>query len=353
MASLMKAAVFIEPGKIEVREVEKPQIITDEDAIIRIVKACVCGSDLWWFRGQNERESGSLTGHEAIGIVEEVGAGVTAVAPGDLVIAPFTHGCGHCAACRRGFDADCQNTEPGGNAGYQAEYLRAYNANYALIKVPGDPKSYSEDQLASLLTLADVMATGYHAAASANVHEGATAVVVGDGAVGLCGVLSASLRGASKIIAMSRHADRQEIARTFGATDIVAERGDDGIAKVMELTDGGGADSVLECVGSALSTTTALAVAGAGAHVGRVGVPHVGEGDIDLGGLFWRNITLAGGPASVITHDNEVLLPAVLEGRINPGIVFNQAFDLDNIQEAYQAMDERRAVKSLVNISEI
>lgn len=229
----MKVATFIEPGKMTVTEAPVPEIQKDTDVIIKIVRACVCGSDLWWFRGISKREPNSYTGHEAIGIVETVGNAVTSVKAGDFVIVPFTHGCGKCAACRAGFDGNCTNMEPGGNAGYQGEYLRFTNADWALIKIPGQPSDYSDDVLNSLLTLADVMATGYHAAKTAEVKAGDTVVVMGDGAVGLCGVIGAKLLGATRIIAMSRHTDRQALAKEFGATDIVAERGDEAVEKVI------------------------------------------------------------------------------------------------------------------------
>ncbi|TCD53590.1 Zn-dependent alcohol dehydrogenase [Alloscardovia theropitheci] len=346
----MKVATFIEPGHMTVTDAPVPTIQKDTDAIIKIVRACVCGSDLWWFRGISPRESGSFGGHEAIGIVQEVGSAVTSVQPGDFVIAPFTHGCGYCAACKAGFDGNCMNMESGGNAGYQGEYLRFTNAQWALVKVPGQPSDYTDEQLNSLLALSDVMATGYHAAKSAEVKEGDTVVVVGDGAVGLCGVIGARLLGASRIIAMSRHADRQALAREFGATDIVEERGDEAIARVMELTDGAGADAVLECVGTEQSIDTAVAICRPGAVMGRVGVPHKPE--MDTNSLFWKNIGLRGGIASVTTYDRDRLLDAVLNDEIHPGKVFNQRFSLDDIQSAYEAMDTRAAIKSLVIVTE-
>ncbi|WP_125712271.1 zinc-dependent alcohol dehydrogenase family protein [Companilactobacillus kedongensis] len=345
----MKATAFIEPGKVEVQDVEKPKIEKPTDAIIHVLRSCVCGSDLWWFRGISDREKNSLVGHEAIGIVDEVGSEVTDVKKGDFVIAPFTHGCGHCAACLAGFDGDCMNKEEGGNGGYQGEYLRFTNANWALVKVPGSPKDYSDETINSLLTLADVMATGYHAAAAAEVKKGDTVVVMGDGAVGLCGVIASKLRGAKRIIAMSRHEDRQKLALEFGATDIIAERGDEAVQKVMELTDGG-ADAVLECVGTEQSVDTAVKVGRPGAVVGRVGVPQKAE--MNTNNLFWRNIGLRGGIASVTTYDKEILLDAVLKGKINPGKVFTKRFALDDIQKAYEAMDKREAIKSLVIVSE-
>lgn len=345
----LKAAVFMEPGKMEVHEVDKPKIEKPSDALIKIVRACVCGSDLWWYRGISKREANSLVGHEAIGVVEEVGADVSDIKAGDFVVVPFTHGCGHCAACLAGFDGDCLNQEAGGNGGYQGEYLRYTNANWGLVKIPGKPADYSDEQLNSLLTLADVMATGYHAAASAEVKEGDTVVVMGDGAVGLCGVISAKLRGAKRIIAMSRHEDRQKLAREFGAADIIPERGDEAVKKVMELT-GSGADAVLECVGTEQSVDTAVKVGRPGAVVGRVGVPQKAE--MNTNNLFWRNIGLRGGIASVTTDDKNILLDAVLSGKINPGKVFTKRFDLDHIQDAYEAMDKRTAIKSLLVISE-
>lgn len=346
----MKAAVFVEPHRMEVHEVPMPKIQKPGDAIVRVVKACVCGSDLWWFRGIGQRRHGSLTGHEALGIVEEVGEGVGIVRPGDFVIVPFTHCCGACPACRAGFESNCFNAEPGGNAGYQAEYMRVYSADTSLVRVPADPRELSPETIASLLTVADVMCTGYHAAKCANVRPGGTAVVFGDGGVGLCGVLAAKLQGAERIIAMSRHEDRQRVALAFGATDIVPERGDEAVERVKELTDGAGADSVLECVGTEQSITSALASARPGGFVGRVGVPHAS--DIDVNDLFWRNVTLSGGPASVTTYANgeDGLVARILDGSIDPGMIFTADFDLDHVQDAYEAMDERRAIKSMLSI---
>lgn len=343
----MKAGVFVEPGRVEVNnEVPIPKVEGENEAVIRVLRACVCGSDLWWFRGINPRPHGSFTGHEAIGVVEEVGSAVTTVKKGDFVIAPFTHGCGWCAACQAGFDGNCLNAPQEMNAGYQAEYVRFKNAGWALIKVPGEASDYTDADLNSFLTLADVMATGYHAAASAEVKEGDTVVVMGDGAVGLCGVIAARMRGAKRIIAMSRHVDRQELALEFGATDIVAERGDEAVAKVMAMTHGSGADAALECVGTQLSLDTAAKVCRPGAIVGRVGVPH-GE-DVDTSILFWKNVGLRGGVAPVTTYVRNILLPAVLNGTIHPGKVFTKRFTLDQIQEAYDAMDRREAIKSLL-----
>ena len=348
----MKAAIYKGNKQMACEERPKPTIIDDGDAIIRVVRACVCGSDLWFYR--DGREADTQTGHEAIGVVESVGDDVTIAKPGDFVIVPFPYSCGKCPVCKAGIESSCP---PGGyfgsgdGMGCQAEYLRVPEADGTLVVVPADAEDLSDEMLASLLTLSDVMSTGYHAAASAEVKPGDTAVVFGDGAVGLCAVLSAKLMGASRITSMSRHADRQGIARKFGATDFVEERGDEAVAKVLEMTDGYGADAVLECVGSALSNDTAMKVARAGAVVGRVGLPH--DVEVDIPGLFYRNVGLRGGPAPVRTYDMQRLLKEVLDGTINPGIVYTSEYTLDDIQEAYAAMDERRTVKSLLRISEV
>lgn len=345
----MKSAIFMQPGKIAVENIEKPTIQAADDVIIHVVRTCVCGSDLWAYRGLEERANHSEnSGHEAIGVVESVGDDITTVQPGDFVIAPFTHGCGHCAACLAGFEGDCQNHQDNFSNGVQAEYIRFQHADWALVKIPGQPEDYSDAMLNSLLSLADVMATGYHAARVANVKTGDTVVVVGDGAVGLCGVIAAKMRGAKRIIAMSRHADRQQLALEFGATDIIAERGDDAIAKVMTLTNHAGADAVLECVGTELSNETAMRAARPGAIVGRVGLPH--EPKMDMTASFYNNTIIAGGPASVTTYDKQVLLKAVLDGEIHPGKVFTQRFKLDDIDAAYQAMTKREAIKALITI---
>lgn len=348
----MKAAIYKGIKQMACEERPKPTIIDDGDAIIRVVRACVCGSDLWFYR--DGREADTQTGHEAIGVVESVGDDVTIAKPGDFVIVPFPYSCGKCPVCKAGFESSCPHGGyfgSGDGMGCQAEYLRVPEADGTLVVVPADAEDLSDEMLASLLTLSDVMSTGYHAAASAEVKPGDTAVVFGDGAVGLCAVLSAKLMGASRIISMSRHADRQGIARKFGATDFVEERGDEAVAKVLEMIDGYGADAVLECVGSALSNDTAMKVARAGAVVGRVGLPH--DVEVDIPSLFYRNVGLRGGPAPVRTYDMQRLLKEVLDGTINPGIVYTSEYTLDDIQEAYAAMDERRTVKSLLRISEV
>ena len=350
----MKAAIYKDIRQMVCEERPKPTLVAVDDAIIRVVRACVCGSDMWFFR--DGREANTQTGHEPIGVVESVGERVTVAHPGDFVVVPFPYSCGVCPVCKAGFESSCPHGGYFGSAdglGCQAEYLRVPHANGTLVVVPGDASTFSDEKLADLLALSDVMPTGYHAAASAEVKPGDTAVVFGDGAVGLCGVLSAKIRGAKRIIAMSRHADRQALAREFGATDIVPERGDEAVAKVLAMTDGYGADAVLECVGSAQSNDTAMKVARAGAVVGRVGLPHGVEADIP--GLFYRNVGLKGGPAPVHHYDLEVdhLLDRVLAGEIHPGRVFTAEFTLDDIQAAYQAMDERRTIKSLLRVSEV
>ena len=347
----MKKAIFEKAGKMSVVEAPMPTIEKDDDVIIKVVRTCVCGSDLWAYSAGDAKEAHSEnTGHEAIGIVEEVGPAITTVKKGDFVIAPFTHGCGYCPACLAGFDGVCQDHSDNFTNGDQAEYIRFQHGQWALVKVPGQPEDYSEGMLKSLLTLADVMATGYHAAVTAHVGAGDKVVVVGDGAVGQCAVIAAKMLGASQIIIMSRHADRQKMALDFGATDFVAERGQEGIQKVVELTGGTGADAVLECVGAQASTDQAFGVVRPGGRIGRVGLPH-GE-KMDPAATFYRNITLAGGPASVTTYDKEVLLKAVLDGAIEPGKVFTQEYTLDEINAAYQDMADRKTIKAYVKVSD-
>ena len=337
-------------GLVEVQDVDKPTVKNPDDVVIKVLRACVCGSDLWAYRGLDDKPANSInSGHEAIGIVEEVGADITTVKPGDFVIAPFTHGCGHCPACLAGFDGVCQDHSDNFSNGTQAEYYLAQHAQWSLVKVPGKPEDYSEAMLKSFLTLADVMATGYHAARVADVKPGDTVVVMGDGAVGLSAIIAAKLRGAKRIISTSRHNDRRELAAEFGATDNVAERGDEAVEKILAMTNGG-ADAVLECVGTAQSTDTAMKVGRPGAIVGRVGLPH--DATMDMATPFYRNTAVAGGPASVTTYDKDLLLKAVLDGKINPGKVFTKTFTLDEINDAYQAMADRQVIKSYVKVSD-
>ena len=342
----MKSAVYLKAGQVGLVEMDHPQILDPDDAIIRIVRTCVCGSDLWSYRNEQVKPGRMNSGHEAIGIVEEVGEAVTTVKAGDFVIAPFTHGCGDCDACRAGYDGTCDR-HIGNNwsDGVQAEYMRFEYANWALVKIPGQPSDYSEGMLKSFLALADVMPTGYHAARVADVKPGDKVVVIGDGAVGQCAVIAAKMRGASQIVLMSRHEDRQKMALESGATAVVAERGEEGIAKVREIL-GGGADAALECVGTEAAVDQALGVLHNGGHLGFVGVPHYNNRA--LGSTFAQNITVAGGAASVTTYDKQLLLKAVLDGDINPGRVFTSSYKLEEIDQAYKDMDKRKTIKSLI-----
>jgi alcohol dehydrogenase len=348
----MKAAIFKGKGDIAVEERPKPAVNDPTDAIVRVVLACVCGSDLWFYRGISDLPHGGV-GHEFIGVVEEVGARVTDLEPGDFVISPFSWSDGTCRNCERGFHTACVHGgffgQGGDGDGGQAEFVRVPQADGTLVKVPG--ADFSDETMASLLALTDVMATGYHAAVSAGVKPGDTVAAVGDGAVGLCGVLAAKLIGAERIILLaSTHEDRHNLAREWGATDIIQARGDEAVKELKALTGGFGADAVLECVGTEQATVTAFAVAAAGAIVGRVGVPH--DAEVDAEGTFYRNVGMRGGPAPARAYQPE-LLEQVLDGSINPGKVFDLTTDLDHIGEAYAAMDERRAIKALVKVSEL
>ena len=336
----MRATTIHGTRDIRVTDVPDPTIQAPTDAIVRIVAGCICGSDLWPYRGENEITPGDTIGHECVGVVEEVGAAVASFRPGDFVIVPFDHCDNTCAHCRHGAQNACTNL--GFTQSGQAEYTRVTQADGSLVGTDGTP---DESQIPALLTLADVFPTGYHAAVSAQVRPGGTAVVVGDGAVGLFGVLSASLLGAERIVAMSRHEPRQEIARAFGATDIVAERDKAAVEAVMEITGGVGADAVLECVGTDQSMQTAFRVARPGSMVGMVGVPHGIE--LPLRRMFTQNIGLHGGMAPTRRYIPE-LLERVLAGGIDPGLVFDLTVPLDEVAEGYRAMDERRAVKVLV-----
>jgi len=336
----MRATTIHATRDIRLSEVPDPRIEADTDAIVKVVAGCICGSDLWPYRGENTITPGETIGHECIGVVEEVGSEVTSFRPGDFVVVPFDHCDNTCPHCRAGMQAGCTNL--GFTNSGQAEYARVTQAEGSLVKTDGMPDA---DMIPSLLTLADVMATGWHAAVAAGVTRGSTAVVVGDGAVGLCGVLAASQLGAERVIAMSRHEPRQEIARQFGATDIVAERGKEGALRIADLTDGIGADAVLECVGTDEAIKTAFRCARPGATVGFVGVPHGVE--LPVGVMFSRNIGLAGGMAPVRKYLPE-LLELVTSGSINPGLVFDSTLPLAEVAEGYRAMDERRAIKVML-----
>jgi threonine dehydrogenase-like Zn-dependent dehydrogenase len=325
---------------VRFEERSTPAIVEPTDAILRISATCVCGSDLWPYRGVNPITRPAPMGHEYCGIVEEIGSAVTAIKPGQFVIGSFFASDNTCPHCRAGYQTSCQHRELVTTA--QAPLLRVSLADGTLVPTPEVP---SDDMIPSLLTLSDVMGTGWFAAIAANVKPGSTAVVVGDGAVGLLGVLSAKRMGAERIIAMSRHEKRQKLAREFGATDIVMERGDEGVARIMDLTEGVGADSVLECVGTQESMMQAIRSARPGGSVGYVGVPHGVE--LDGGKLFYAHIHLHGGPAPVRRFLPD-LIDLVWKGKINPGKVFDLTLPLDRVAEGYRAMDQRRAIKTLL-----
>jgi threonine dehydrogenase-like Zn-dependent dehydrogenase len=336
----MRATTIHAPGDIRFEEVPDPVLRKPTDAVVRVVAGCVCGSDLWPYRGENPIRPGQTIGHECIGVVEEVGSEVRDFKTGDFVIVPFCHCDNTCVHCAAGVQSACVNL--GMTASGQGEYALVNQADGSLVATGGMPE---EAQLASLLALTDVMPTGWHAAVSAGVTAGGSVVVVGDGAVGLCGVLAASVMGAETIIAMSRHESRQQLATAFGATHIVAERGREGAQAVKEITGGVGADAVLECVGTDDSMGTAFAVARPGAMVGFVGVPHGVE--LPVGKMFQKNVGLRGGIAPVRRYLPD-LLDLVVSGRIEPGRVFDLTLPLAEAPEAYRAMDERRAIKVLL-----
>ena len=336
----MRATTIHAPGDIRFEEVPDPVIEEPTDAIVKVVAGCICGSDLWPYRGANDVDAGATIGHECVGVVEEVGSAVRDFRPGDFVIVPFCHCDNTCAHCAAGVQSVCDNL--GFTASGQGEYSRVTQADGSLVKTDGMPDAAL---IPSLLTLSDVMATGWHAAVAAGVKEGGTAVVIGDGAVGLCGVLAAAQLGAERVIAMSRHEPRQEIARAFGATDIVAERGKEGGARIADLTGGIGADAVLECVGTDEAMKTAFAIARPGSTVGFVGVPHGVE--LPVRRMFQKNVGLAGGMAPVRRYLPD-LLDRVLSGAIDPGRVFDLTLPMAESAEGYRAMDERRAIKVLL-----
>ena len=345
----MRAAIFNEPRSITVADRPDPGIAEPTDAVVRVVLACVCGSDLWYYRGESEFEPGPI-GHEFIGVVEDIGADVRDIKKGDFVIAPFAFSDGTCPHCRHGITTACVagGFWPMNGDGGQGEAVRAPLADGTLVRVPGS--GHSEEMMRSLLTLSDVLATGHHAAVSAAVGVGHTVAVVGDGAVGLSGVLAAKRLGAERVIALSRRPERQALAREFGATDVVEARGEEATEAVMELTDGVGADATLECVGTGQAMETALSIARPGSMVGYVGVPHGVE--LPVQEMFFRNKGVRGGSAPARAYIPE-LLDDVLEGRIDPGRVLDFDPHLDGIAEAYAAMDERRAIKSMVRVGSL
>ncbi|MEU8518335.1 zinc-dependent alcohol dehydrogenase family protein [Streptomyces sp. NBC_01216] len=345
----MRATTIHAPFDMRVEDVPDPVIKESTDVVLRVLRACICGSDLWAYRGESARRPGQRIGHEFLGIVEETGADVTGFAPGDLAVAPFVWSDGTCAFCDEGLQTSCPRGGFWGSVGSdggQGEAVRVPFADGTLVRLPAEAAS-DDHLLTGLLALSDVLGTGHHAALGAGVKPGATVAVVGDGAVGLCGVLAARRLGAERIIALGRHTTRTDIARTFGATDVVAERGEAAEAAVRELTGGHGAHAVIEAVGTEQSMRTAVAIARDGGSVGYVGVPHGSGTGLDLSVMFGRNISLRGGVAPVRAYIPE-LLPDVLDGTIDPGPVFDLAVGLDGVPAGYRAMDERTALKVLV-----
>lgn len=347
----MRATVIHGQRDIRVEEVANPVLSTGGDAIVRVVAACVCGSDLWPYRGVTPTHSPKRIGHEFVGIVEATGSEVRKIAVGDFVIAPFYDCDNTCVNCRNGVSTSCLNggwwgsdDRLGGFAdGGQGERVRVPHADGTLVAVPGQPDA---NQVPGLLTLSDVMGTGHHAAVSAGVGPGSSVVVVGDGAVGLCAVIASKRLGASRIVAMSRNPERQRLAVEFGATDVVEERGDEGVARIQAMFDGIGADCVLECVGTKESMDQAIRSTRPGGMVGYVGAPNGGP-ELPVRPLFNSNVGVNGGIAPVRGYIEE-LLPDVLSGAIQPGHVFDLELPLAEVAEAYAAMDERRAIKVLL-----
>src|SRR5438034_1945625 len=342
----MRATVMFGAGDVRIENVPDARIIEPTDAVVTVTRACICGSDLWPYKTMEHSDTGRVMGHEAIGVVEAVGPDVRTIKPGNLVVIPFAFSDGTCVFCREGLQTSCiyggffGTTEV---AGAQAEAVRVPQADGTLFVLPVEK---DDALMPSLLTLSDVMGTGHHAAVIAKVGPGKSAAVVGDGAVGLCGVIAAKRLGAEQIIILGRHPDRIALAREFGATDVVSERGDEAVERVRELTGGLGVHAVLECVGLQQSMRTALGIARPGGAVGRVGVPQ----DETLPAsqpAFYNNVTVGGGPAPCRAYIAE-LLPDVLEGLIEPGRVFDRVVRLDEVPDGYRAMNEREAIKVLI-----
>ncbi|WP_288969954.1 zinc-dependent alcohol dehydrogenase family protein [uncultured Microbacterium sp.] len=339
----MRGVVMHAPGDVRVEEREKPTITRPTDAVIRIAATCICGSDLWPYRGANEVDHDPM-GHEYVGVVEEIGAEVQTLKVGDFVVGSFMASDNTCEICQAGYQSRCVHVVPMGRYGTQAEYALIPHADGTLVVTPGQPDA---DLIPSLLAASDVLGTGWFAAVAAEVGPGKTVAVVGDGAVGLLGILAARELGAERIIAMSRHADRQALAREFGATDIVSERGDAGVERIKELTNGLGAHSVIEAVGTQESMMQAIRSTRPGGHVGYVGVSH----DVALPGdeLFFSGVHLHGGPAPVRRFLPE-LIQLIWDRKIDPGKVFDLTLPLEEAAEGYRAMDERRATKVLLTL---
>ena len=344
----MRATIMYGAGDVRVENVPDAAIKEPTDVVVRITRACICGSDLWPYKSMKPTAHGRRMGHEFIGLVEDVGTAVRTLKKGDVVVAPFVWSDGTCVFCHEGLQTNCLHGggwgSPGVDAG-QGEAVRVPQADGTLVVLP---VGRDDALMPSLLTLSDVMGTGHHAALAARVAPGKTVAVVGDGAVGLCGVIAAKRLGADRIIALGRHVDRIALARDFGATDVVSERGEEAIARVKELTGGLGAHSVLECVGYEESTVTALSIVRPGGAVGRVGVPQ--EPTIPMAvPTFFNNITISGGPAPVRAYIEE-LLPDVMEGQIQPGRVFDRVTELDGVPEGYRAMNDREAIKVMIEL---
>jgi threonine dehydrogenase-like Zn-dependent dehydrogenase len=336
----MLGAVLHAPGDVRVDTRPDPRIENSTDAIIKVSATCVCGSDLWPYRGIDAINGPAPMGHEYVGIVEEVGSEVHTLTPGQFVVGSFFASDNTCEICQAGYQSRCIHAEPVGAIGTQAEYARIPLADGTLVPTPKVP---DEKYLPSLLAASDVLGTGWFAAVAAETGPGKTVAVVGDGAVGLLGILAARELGSERIIAFSRHEDRQNLARLFGATDIVTERGDDGVARIKDMTNGYGAHSVIEAVGTQESMMQAIRSTRPGGHVGYVGVSH----DVSLPGdeLFFSGVHLHGGPAPVRRFLPD-LIDRILSGAIDPGLVFDLDLPLAEVAEAYKAMDERRAIKA-------
>jgi threonine dehydrogenase-like Zn-dependent dehydrogenase len=342
----MRATVMYGAGDVRSENVPDARIIEPTDAVVTVTRACICGSDLWPYKAMEQSDKGVVMGHEAIGVVESVGSDVRSMKRGDLVIMPFAFSDGTCIFCHEGLNTSCVHGGFFGNenvAGAQAEAVRVPLADGTLFVLP---VGKDNALMPSLLTLSDVMGTGHHAAVSAKVVPGNIVAVVGDGAVGLCGVIAARRLGAEQIIILGHHRDRIALAREFGATDVASERGDEAIERVRELTNGFGAHSVLECVGTDQSMLTSIGIARPGGAVGRVGVPQ-DETMPASQPAFYNNVTVSGGPAPVRAYIEE-LLPDVLEGRIEPGRVFDRVVSLDGVPDGYRAMNDREALKVMV-----
>ena len=350
----MKATLMYGAGDVRVETVPDPTILQPTDAIVRTVRTCVCGSDLHPYHSMPAQEAGQSMGHESLAVVEAVGSAVSSIRVGQLVVAPFAFSDNTCAICRDGFQTACPHggfyATPDTN-GLQAEFARIPLADGSLVPVPGvDADSADESLLASLLTLSDVYLTGYHAAHMAQVQKGQTVTVVGDGAVGLSAVRAARQRGAEQILLRGRHASRTDLGREFGATDVVAERGDEGVAKVLELTGGLGSHVVLEAVGHLPAYEQSYGVIRPGGIISRVGVPQYEDAPVGFGSLFGKNARLAGGPAPVRAYQEQAIAQ-VLAGEIEPGKVFDRTVGLDGVPEGYAAMDAREALKVMVDPS--